>query len=272
VTEIKTLALDQVQVAEDGLRALIETIQQKLDRMDTDTRVHFLEEVYSDYFVYRVSGQEGTEPEYYKRSYTVNDDGQIEFGGMTAPVIKKITYKEMNNNKEDEMTEKKTPCCPEKVELLVQSDAFEETDRDWLSALEQGQIDKLIAVNEKAEEEPAPADPEPQMNENQAIAVLKDHFSDPNKFMSLLPDEVRGQMEHGLKLYRDRRHELIQGISTNADGVYTDDELKSMSIDALEKLAKLAKVKDYSMQGGGSNLAVNNQSEPALLPPGVVVE
>ena len=124
VIKLKTLALAQVQVAEDGLRALIETIQKKLDQMDTDTRVHFLEEVYSNYFVYRVSGAEGIEPEFYKKGYTANDDGQIEFGSLTAPVVKKVTYKELNNNEEEEMAEKKEPCCPEKVELLVQSDAF----------------------------------------------------------------------------------------------------------------------------------------------------
>ena len=270
VIKLKTLALAQVQVAEDGLRALIETIQKKLDQMDTDTRVHFLEEVYSNYFVYRVSGAEGIEPEFYKKGYTANDDGQIEFGSLTAPVVKKVTYKELNNNEEEEMAEKKEPCCPEKVELLVQSAAFEEADRDWLSALEQGQIEKLITVNERAEKEPELAKKEPQMNQDQAIVVLKDHFADPQKFMSLLPDEVRGQMEHGLQLYRDHRHDLVQGISANAEGVYTEDELKGMPIDALEKLAKLAKVKNYSMQSGGTKLEANTQKEEALLPPGVV--
>lgn len=274
VKTLKTLALSQVQVAEEGMRELIGAIQDKLDRMDTDSRVHFLEEAYADDFVYRVMGPEGSPPEYLKRNYSAGE-GSVEFGDDVVPVVKKTEFKEINNNRqeqEDKMEDERKPCCPEKVELLVQSSAFEETDRDWLGELDADQLDKVIALNVKAEEEPEKPEPV-QMNEEQAVSVLKEQLSDPGRFMALLPSETREQMEYGMKLYRDRRTGLIQGIVANSEGVYSEDELGSMSIDALEKLAKLAKVAkpvavNYSPLSGGSDLSPTVNQE-VLLPAGV---
>jgi hypothetical protein len=199
----------------------------------------------------------------------------------------------------EQMAEQKKGCCPEKVELLIQSEvmSFDEDQRDWLEGLDEDQVDNLLELEaslvEKTEqvqgmeakiqeleskvsalETKAEVKPEeqkaPQMNTDQAIKVLKDHLSDPARFLQLLPDETRKQMEHGLRLHKAYREDLISKIQTNApEDVYTKDELMVMEDRDLERLNKLVKPKvDYSLFGGKPVQSLESQVSP-LLPPGV---
>ena len=183
---------------------------------------------------------------------------------------------------------KKTPCCPEKVELLVQSATIEfgEEDREMLSGLDEKVIDSFLAMDTAnadlvtqaetlaAKIKEVPKDPPrkiskaPEMNKEQAMQVLKDQLTDPVKFLQLLPPEIRAQMEYGMELYQDHRQELVTQVLENApDGVYTEDELKGMDEYALDKLARVVPSKvDYSAFNAG-NLH-ENKVQP-LLPPGV---
>jgi len=172
------------------------------------------------------------------------------------------------------------PCCPEKVELLVQSAkaGFGEDDREWLQGLEEPQIDKLLTMNKELEKEPETKKPEgedPQMNKEQAVQVLKDELSDISKFKSLVPNEIKAQLDYGERLHQEHRQDLVQHVMTNAaEGVYTEDELKEMETGSLEKLAKAIKPKvDYSAFGGSGNQPQTDAAqEEVLLPPGVQAE
>ena len=287
-------------VNETGLRERVTAIQRQLDGMDTDGQVHFLEEAYTSYFVYRKESREGgmsldgAGSALYKQPYSIDKDGIVEFGAQPIPVVRKVKYVEKSqtlNNEggtEEMADKKKTPCCPEKVELLVQSATIEfgEEDREMLSGLDEKVIDSFLAmdtanadlVTQAAELEAkikeVPKDPPrkiskaPEMNKEQAMQVLKDQLTDPVKFLQLLPPEVRAQMEYGMELYQDHRQELVTQVLENApDGVYTEDELKGMDEYALDKLARVVPSKvDYSAFNAG-NLH-ENKVQP-LLPPGV---
>jgi hypothetical protein len=269
VKMLKALVLTNAR----GMKSLVSIIQQKLDAMDTDSRIHFLEEVFDDgTFVYRVTMRETPGGEsFYRRDYTVNDDESVEFGMEPVPVRKQENFITLKSDEEDVMANKKQPCCEEKVELLVQSKGFEEEDRDWLSGLEESQIDKLIAVNAVAEKAPevktvtkeVPA----QVNAEQAIKVLKETLSTPEQFMAILPDGMRDQMNHGMRLYQQHRDCLVARVLEAGPEVYSEDELKAMDTGTLEKLVRFAKPKvDYSAFGSAPQPKTNSDIEGLWMP------
>ena len=273
---------------EFGMKEKIETLQRKLDQMDTDSKMHFLEEVFKGYCVYRVNMNVGEgipfEQEYYKRTYSVNADGLVEFSGEPIPVRKKIEYKLINANSEggnETMANEKVvkPCCPEKVDLLIQHKLtpFMEEDRAHLLAKDEKTIDILLTMQadydtgiEKAKEAAGKVKEVPvQMNKEQLAAYMKDTFSSPEQFMAIMPDEYKGQMEHGMQLYQQHRDRLVARVKEAAPDVYTDAELTGMDMSSLEKLTRLIPARaDYSLNGNPPAPVVNNEVKP-LLPPGV---
>ena len=274
-----------IQLNKESYDQIISTIRTKLDRMDDDLKIHFLEEVFDDFFVYRIQSRAGLggEDTLYKRSYNVNTDESVEFTGEPTSVIRKVEYvaqtiTSLKRTKGGILTmDKKTePCCPEKVQALIQSEhtKFEEDDREWLSSLQEGQIEKLSPIIPVKAEPVVPKKEEDeqekpvQMNKEQAIQMLKEHFADPKDFLSILPEETREQMEYGMDLHQAHRAELIQHITANTE-VYTADDLKDRKTDELKKLAQAIKPKmDFSLLSGSSP-KVSVVAQEALLPPGV---
>lgn len=193
------------------------------------------------------------------------------------------------------MTEKNAKgCCPEKVELLIQSESFsfDEDNREWLDTLEEAQIDKLLEAESVFDENTnlkgqitdlterltameskvkrtKPVAPL-QMNKEQALKVLKEHLEDPDRFLALLPADSRRQMEHGLRLHQAYRSDLVSKIKENApEDVYSDQELLSMEDADLEKISKLVRPKvDYSAMRINSGMAAYDSPVEPLLPPG----
>ena len=283
LTQKEQHLIELIKNYESGMKEKIETLQQKLDQMDTNSVMHFLEEVFKGHCIYRISKDIGEgipmEQEYYKRVYSMNADGLIEFSGEPIPVRKKIEYKLINNNAKGgtgEMADKKEkkPCCEEKVKILVQSKGFTDKDQDWLSGLEESQIDSLIAVNVRAEKVPKEKVVEKevpvQMNKEQLAAYMKETFSSPEQFMAILPDDYKAQMTHGMQLYQQHRDGLVARVKEAAPDVYSDAELTGMDMSALEKLTRLIpKTADYSLNGNPPAPVINANEVKPLLPPGV---
>ena len=288
ITVLKELVVGgySLIVNETGLRDKIMAIQKQLDGMDNDNQVHFLEEAYASYFVYRRESREGGESALYKQTYSLDKDGIVEFGAQPIPVIRKVKYVEPNNNSDEggtkKMAENIKPCCPEKVELLIQSElnSYKEGDREWLSTLDEKVVDSFLAMEAAhaelvtqlaAAKEAGETKETVQMNKDQAIQVLKDQLADPQQFMGLLSPVVQAQFRHGQSLYEAHRLKLVGQIMANANpGVFDEPELKKMDTVALEQLARAIPSKvDYSVFGDES--IVRNKSEVIpLLPPGVV--
>lgn len=256
--------------SDQSLIQTMDNIRQKLDRMDDDVKIHFLQDVYDNYFIYEVRGRMGAAYSgsgLYKRPYTVGSDGVIEFTGEPQSVRKEVSYV-TNSNKEGSiaMPEDKKKCCPEKVNLLIQSEfvPYAETDREFLSDLEESQIDKLLDM-EKVLATPKPeVTPAPVSNE-QAIQVLKSQLSTPDQFLNVLDGETREMFANGLTLHRQQKAEMITTIKANSE--FTDAELSTKSMPELAKLAKMARTRDYSGMNGG--VPATNEADNKLLPPGV---
>jgi len=266
---------------EQGYRDIVQKIQEKLDGMDDNVKVHFLVEVFEDRFIYEVRRNDGGGSSFYQRTYDMNDE-TVEFTGEPVEVQRKVEFVSVQNKKGDlkTMADKTTPCCPEKVEMIIQTDhlQFNEADREYLLTLKEERIDEILAI--KAPEIPTGNNNGSNdfvVTEEQAKAVLANQLADPEKAMALFPAEMREQMKYGMKLHQDRKIELIDQIVANSNEVYKKEDLKDINVEALEKLAKaLTPNGDYSLQSEGrrgtDNVPLANKSAGGVLLPFAVSE
>jgi len=249
------------------------TIQRKLDQLDTNTRVHYLKELYEDFFVYEVVIRDGevADPLLYKRSYTELEDNSIDFTGEPQKVRREVNFIQVNTlirTKGGKKMEKEIkPCYPDKVDALIANEAtkFTADDKEWLLTHNEEQLEKLIPkepekkVVDNKEEKPTVETPIVNTEPKTTEAYLKD-----------MPKEVRDQFETGLRLNADKRASLIKVILTNSEeGVWKEEELKLQDTGMLERIAKTTKAPvDYSALGSGSPepIIVDNDQEEKLLP------
>jgi len=195
-----------------------------------------------------------------------------------------------NKEGENKMIDEKH-CCPEKVEMLIQDEnsLFAEADRDWLLIQSEEIIEKLqpVIVEKEVIKENAPQggvitreqaiqvltglSMGGGITKEQAIQVLKESVSDPAQFMTLLPADIKAQMEFGLSLYKEHTEKLIQHIMTNqASPVWAKEDLQKMSGDHLKKLAESIRARaDYSLNGNAQTNKSQQMGEEKLLPPGL---
>ena len=166
------------------------------------------------------------------------------------------------------MSEKKTPCCPKKVESLVANthSPFQEADRDWLLDLNESQLDKLSAMADMLVTD---SKKEVVINKEQAISVLKDNPLSFDEAMALLSQQDQSRISSGIKLYDTERKKTVDLIVANSD--FTEEDLKDVSIDWLQKQAKSIKLPaDYSGNiGGGADPKIQSNTIEILPPAGV---
>jgi hypothetical protein len=238
--------------------------------MDTDNRIYFLEEVFDDdTFIFEVRG--GSDPGFFKRGYQVNEENVVDFTGEPVKVVVEKTYTPVQGNSQTEggletMAKDKKGCCPEKVNLIIQSELtrFEESDREYLEALEEGTLVKLLPITPEPQEAP-------QVNKEQIVEIVREQFKTKEQWLSAMPAEMREPFEHGAGMYQEQRGQLINHITANAgDSGFTAEELANEPISKLKKLASLAKAPaDFSGLNSGTKHQANNEVAPQVFPVGV---
>lgn len=261
-----------------GFQETMTSLQQKLDSMDSEGKSHYLQEVYDDYVIYELGKRNpngAPERALYKQSYEIQDNGVVELTGNPVEVRRKVEYVTLsmqrtkfnsNNvepNNDKEMSTTHSPCLVAKVDALINNSAtrFAEADRDWLLTQTEDVLAKLIPV-----EQAQPA--APQVNVEQALAVLKESYKKPEEFISVLPDDLKTKVEEGLKLYAANREALVKTIK-DASKEWTDEELGEMSVNMLNKIAKtITPQTDYSVNGAGGS-GGQNAGEEVMLPAGI---
>jgi hypothetical protein len=272
--------------AEAGYREVMSTIQSKLDVMDSDLKFHYLQEVYEDYFVYEVRQREGgNPPKLYKRGYSANEDGSIEFDEEPTEVRKQVSYVTFEdeslkrtkfNNKQKEVTtmsdKSDKPCCEDVVDALIANEAtkFTAEDKEWLLTLKEDQIAKMVQNEASQEEDPPKEDTPPQLNAEQAMEIVKESLKTNEDFLNLMPADLREQARSGLKLHQEQKSKMVKAILDNTDeGVWTEDRLKSKEIDDLESIFKsvvnVETVADYSLNLSAET-KVNQDVEEPMIP------
>lgn len=262
---LKSFYSDQLSLnADAGYRELVDAARCKIDAMDSENVMHFLQEVYDEFVVYEIRQRIGG-IKLYKQGYKF-ENSTFELTGNPQEVRRKVEYEVLangsgmrrtrsnNNNKEvTEMpkdNEKCTPCVKAKVDALIANEAskFAETDREWLEALSEEQLVKL----------------EPQVVEKEVT-----------KEVNVLSAEDRAIIDYVKFQKKEQRKATISQIQANSEkGEWSDEELNAMSDTALAKIAGLLKKEepvDYSLFGGGG-FDLNASGEEPLAPTGVKFE
>lgn len=149
---------------EAGYREIMQKVQGQLNTMDNGMKYHYLEDLFDDTFVYRVSSNNNQPDCYYKQAYTLAANDSVEFTDSpvmvrkeTSFVAMKLSRTKINQTKtENKMTRKlnSNKECTCNVDALIANEAtqFTEEDRTWLSTLKQEQLEKLMPVEVEKEE------------------------------------------------------------------------------------------------------------------------
>ena len=151
---------------------------------------------------------------------------------------------------------------------------FEESDTEWLSGLEEGQLEKLAPVAgpaaervkalEKAEEEIKAL--QKKIEDAKPIKV-QDKKDDPapqtvQEYIASAPEGMREVLNSGIRANESRRAELTSQIKANSKNKFEDSILATFDLATLENLAALAVTDDYSTRGGPRY----NEEDPDAIP------
>lgn len=266
-----------INVNEDGFLDLVNKAQTKLDSMDNDQAVYFLEELYDNDLIYRVRDRTEGTTALYRQTYTVNTAGEFELTGDRSRVQKKVEYvqtnkmvRTVNKNKNKMATNDGKPCCKEKVDALIANKAtrFTEEDREKLLTMDADMLDKFEPiVVEKKKEVKVEA---PDMSDY----VSKSSLKTADDFINLAPKDVQDSLRTGLQLNAERKEILVQSILDRAvKDSWTKEELEAYPVTMLEKFNKQFKNPvDYSINGSNPvPIIIDNVKVEPLLP-GVYVE
>lgn len=168
--------------------------------------------------------EKGFNPALFQRSFVIEEDGSITLGKDVVEVRPETNFVPiMVNNRGEPMKDQ--------VRLLIDNSAtsFAEEDADWLESLEDDQLAKLVPQKvTEPDPEPTPdSDPPVVLTAEEAIAQIP-------------AEEVRAVLTSGLRMQRARRDELTTLLLGNDLCTFTEPELKGMSMEVLEKMAKMA--------------------------------
>ena len=254
---------------DQGYKALVDSARAKLDSMDSENTVHYLQEVYDGFLVYEVKMRVGG-MKLYKQEYALNGN-LIELKGTPEEVQRKVEYVTLakgsgfvrtkfnnNVNKEDNMAnETCTPCVKKKVDDLIANSQgrWTEEDRVMLETLSEAHLDKMKPVE---------------------ITKEVEKIVEKTIEVNSLTDAQKAALAYGERLLKEKKEAMVQGIQANAGKEnWPDEVLVNMDEVMLERVynsvKKDEKVVDYSFNGY-KKLSVNEGQQEPLLPPGIKFE
>jgi hypothetical protein len=266
LAKLATMLVNQMSLTEKH-----EKIARALDAMDTVNRIHFLEELYDDYLIYRVAERNSpTSPEFFRADYSINEsDGTVNFGDPIK-VQKKVEYVTVNaapmpcndqKRKKGGNGMSNEEKCP--IDELIANEVtdYTEDDRADLEKIDKAMLERIV---KNLETTPAPVkteDPEPDPDPK------PDESAEPtlNEYIENAPASIQDFLKSGVAMSESRKAELIETI-TNAEGnKFTADDLKTKSLEDLEATAALinqAPAEDKS-DGPGFYAGAEGVSKPS---------
>lgn len=256
-------------VINQGFVALSRQLQRMLDGMDINGKLYYLEELYENDLVYRVSQDTGNT--FFRQNYSVSN-GEPVLTGDPIQVQREVSYiplqnnefkrTKINKNKEEKlMDNSKSPCQLAKVEQLINnsSTSFTEADKGWLLEQEESTLDKMM-----------PKDSGVQINAEEGIEAFKKQLSNPDDFLNLMPTEMKESFKSGLSLHKQEKTKMIDHIMNNTENVWEKEQLEGMDFETLKNISKSVKAPiDYSLQGSRITEPPEVNNEDMLLPTGV---
>lgn len=250
---------------EQGYAELLNAIRSKLDSMDNAMKTYFLQEVFDNRVVYAVHTDGGST--LYQQDYSVNDSNVVTLEGDPVEVRRKVDYVTMKMKRtkgtqvETNKKENNMACCEDRVDKLIANgkSTFDANDKEWLMNLNEDQLKKLEPVEEKTEA--------PQVNKDEVITEFKSGLKTVDDYTSIMPDEMKSQVESGVKLYKEKRKNTIKDILDNSKDVWNEADLNNMEDSMLDKIAKSVVPSDYS---GQATFARTETNEDEVAPMEIV--
>lgn len=207
---------------------------------------------------------EGFSSSMFERSFEIaSEGGQITLGSEPVQVRPVTEFVPVTISEENGMK------VSEKVDILIANEAthFSADDKDWLLAMSEEQLDKLTPIvaeknseetnNSNTEETPnADQNPSGETKGAEVKASKETPKEDPPKvdtpeeFIGNAPTEMQEVLNSGLRMHREKKAILVKGLVANSKCEFSEDELKKMDVDMLERLSRLGNQPDFSGQGG----------------------
>jgi hypothetical protein len=166
------------------------------------------------------------------------------------------------------------PCCPEKVDALINNEStkFTKEDRDKLLQLDEATLDKLQPEQSTRKRKDDPQNNNNEDKEKEAKEQIKKIFSqyqDPEKFIDeMIPGgNLKGTLKNSLNVYKENRKNMIDQI-TNHNSKWTEEELQQFDDNVLQKLhdSIVPQQTNYAGIGGGEDIEVNVDDGYDMIP------
>lgn len=255
-------------VNEVSFSEITEQLYNLVNSKDSETEHFYVEDIFDSYIVYKkrklqrdadggVVNSEiaGT----YKQAYQIDAADKVSFVGDAVEVKKEVSYITLQQDrkrtkfKKEEVNVMCEP-CKKKADALINhaQTHFTETDREWLEALTEDKLDKLIPKLNTNSQKPA------EITAEQAWEVLGIN---------------KEQYEKGVEIYNKQRTDVVAEILANTENVWEEADLKEMKLETLQKIAKSSKKpevkEDYSGMGAGVGMNANAEESDTPYIPGI---
>jgi len=242
-------------------------LQRAIDKLDNPMNVHYVIEIYDDYLIYEsMSRSEGGETKLYKQTYSVKENEEVELGEEVEEVRQVVSFEKLNAKEVDTMADAK-PCCPAKVQALIDNEAspYTEEHKALLLALnEEGLASLELAVNE--EEDTAKKTIEALQAENEALKANSNKVVKFEDLLNTAPAGMKESIQNGMSMFAAQKAGIITQILANTNCEYTEAELNTMNFAGLTKLSKAFQiVPDYSFNGAPKQTVNDDKEEPLMI-------
>lgn len=268
-------------------------LQAQLDAMDNVGWVHFVRDIYDDYFIYeaRYRGDNPSDEsvsgaqKFYRRGYNVAEDEQATMKDDTAEVREVREWVAMSAKPDKKADDNHKPTHEEEsnmdrkevIDGLIanEKNKFCDKDREWLDSLKEEQLGKIApCANQEPEKkpeeepvkppEPTPADPpepkppEPKPEGNEQPVTV-------DEYVSKAPPEVASFLKRAVAAENEKKDVLVKELVANKRCKFTEEQLKAKDVTELEQLAELANVEvDFTGRVGAPATA---GEESMTMPP-----
>jgi hypothetical protein len=179
---------------------------------------------YYDFIIYAITADAVVYKEYGKpgmlqRTYTVSSEGAVSLAGEVTPVnlLTRIVPRQVNS-----------PNVSERNEVMPGSETGQGADStNTTTNVETGAAGTTVPAAESN------------------VATAETASPTFEALLKAAPQEQREAFEHGQRMFKARKDELVKGISANERNSFSVEQLNAFDIATLENLAKLGSVATF---------------------------
>jgi hypothetical protein len=229
-------------LSHNSIRSAIESV------LGDEEGFSFIVDVFKSHFIVQKEGR------LFSRKFNVTEGGRVKLGSESIPVRFEAGFVELITN-EVEMDKDKF------VKELIANEAsqFDKDDEEWLSELDEKQLQKLVPLEKK--EEVKANELKKTLEEKEGHGGVKANEKKPEEkkeekeevtlksYIADAPREIQEILNSGLRAHSSNINGLIEAIKANSRNRFSEDQLKSFNLETLENLAVLAAQDDYIGRG-----------------------